>query len=739
MKNSLRKFSVVLAIIAAFLASPFLASAQSGFNPNFIISDSEIQDYRSWTRSEVQAFLDSRGSYLRDYSAEDVNGQIKSAAEIIYDAAERYQINPKFILVTLQKEQSLITDDAPTMRQLEWATGYGVCDSCSTSDPNLARHRGFGRQVDNAAGVMRWYYQNSDQGYIKKKDVPVLIDGQQVIPQSWATAFLYTYTPHLHGNRNFWRIWDTWFSQVYPNGTVFKSASTSDYWLLQEGKRRRFASRAALITRADPRTAITVPEIEIINYEIGPEITFSNYSILQTSSSSFYLVDNDELRPFDSTDTVRRLGYNPQEFIETTEEEISVLQRGTIITASTTAPQGIIYQITDRGNHYYLLKDNALYPIINSRIIETNFNQLKVERHQSSELAQYSIAESFVNFKDGTLLKIRDMNKIYVIEQGRKRAIADNETFLAMGYKQSNVVTVDMSYVASIPEGEPIYLNNRLLSSANKFLGDNEAPVPDIFQTRLPAYLVAEYPSGRIIAGKNIDSRRPIASLTKLLTAYEAVKQNINLNKSTAYNARAHSSYGNPLKLQTGEKIRNRDLLNAVLVGSINNVSRMLAQAASANEQSLIASVNGRLERWGADNTTIADVTGLDENNKSTPRDILKIFTFVTENDTLKTALGKSAYSFRETLNKNNKSSHTVRNTNPLFFSRGLNYKILASKTGYTDEAGGVLAMLVESKANRQRYVVITMGDTNYAHRFDEPNRLAKWAAAGNILISGTN
>ena len=210
------------------------------------------------------------------------------------DTALRYQINPKFLLVTLQKEQSLVTDDTPTQKQLDWATGYGVCDSCDLNSDSLLKYKGFGKQVDNAAGLIRWYYNNTDKSFVKKKDQNTMIDNQIIIPQSWATAFLYTYTPHIHGNKNFWRIWNTWFSQIYPNGTLLRSASSSEVWLVQNKIKRKFKNQATLLSRADPKMIVTVQETELSNYQTGQEISFPNYSILK-NNADFYLLDYDSL------------------------------------------------------------------------------------------------------------------------------------------------------------------------------------------------------------------------------------------------------------------------------------------------------------------------------------------------------------------------------------------------------------------------------------------------------------
>ena len=59
------------------------------FNPGRIIEDSEMLDCNSMSLNEIQAFLESKNSYLANYRTENAYGTIKSAAEIIYDAARR--------------------------------------------------------------------------------------------------------------------------------------------------------------------------------------------------------------------------------------------------------------------------------------------------------------------------------------------------------------------------------------------------------------------------------------------------------------------------------------------------------------------------------------------------------------------------------------------------------------------------------------------------------------------------
>lgn len=733
MHKEIRKILLYTLLGGLFLWLPLAVSAQVEFNPQFIISDEEMQSTANWTKEDVQKFLQDRGSFLATFIAEDIDGILKSASEIIYATAVRYQINPKFLLVTLQKEQSLVTDDTPTQKQLDWATGYGVCDSCNLNSDALLKYKGFGKQVDNAAGLIRWYYNNTDKSFVKKKDQNTSIDNQIIIPQSWATAFLYTYTPHIHGNKNFWRIWNTWFSQIYPNGTLLRSASSTEVWLIQNNVKRKFKNQSTLLSRANPKMIVTVQDSELSNYQTGQEISFPNYSILKTAAN-FYLLDYDTLRPFASAEVVRQIGYNPDEFIDIADADIVGYQIGSIITASTTAPQGVIYQITDLNNSYYLFKDNVLYPITDKGIVAVNYKDLAVEKHKVKDIKNIQVADLPLNFKDGTLLRVSDSSNVYVIENGKKRLIADADTFAALGYKRTNVIPVSSITVASILNGEPIFINGSLVSSRNKYLGDSEVKVDDIFGTKIPSYLIAEYPSGRIISGKNIDRSRPIASLVKLLVGYEALNHDFNLANSSVYSKAKNSSIGNSLPLRNGAKIKNIDLFNAMLVGSTNNTARLIVQSTGLSEKSFINSINERLDNWGADDTKIIDVTGLDSKNKSTPRNILKIFTRVMENANLKTTLSKYKYVFTELPSKSGAVKHVVSTPSSLLASAGKTYKIIASKTGSTDEAGVVTAMIIEVVKTKKQYTIITMGSADLKNQ--EANKIAKWISTGNVKIT---
>lgn len=82
-----------LLIIGALFCgfSPVLAQAQTDINPNFnpnhILDDSEMLNYNSMGLTEIQNFLQNKGSFLANYSTLNAHGDTRSAAQIIYDAS----------------------------------------------------------------------------------------------------------------------------------------------------------------------------------------------------------------------------------------------------------------------------------------------------------------------------------------------------------------------------------------------------------------------------------------------------------------------------------------------------------------------------------------------------------------------------------------------------------------------------------------------------------------------------
>jgi uncharacterized protein with LGFP repeats len=237
-------------------AGPASAVSGSDFNPGFIVSDAVFYDSGAMNESQIQSFIDAKGarctpaagntclkSYREStntipgdsYCAAYQGAASESAAQIIAKVASACKINPQVLLVTLQKEQGLVTSTAgkpaATFRR---ALGYGCPDNAGGwCDPSYS---GFFIQMQRAARQFQIYKARpTSYSYVAGRTNTILYHPNtacgttQVYIQNQATAALYNYTPYVpnaaalaagygtgdscssYGNRNFFLYFGDWF------------------------------------------------------------------------------------------------------------------------------------------------------------------------------------------------------------------------------------------------------------------------------------------------------------------------------------------------------------------------------------------------------------------------------------------------------------------------------------------------------------------------------------------------
>ncbi|MBR2586986.1 hypothetical protein IKE71_01270, partial [Candidatus Saccharibacteria bacterium] len=280
------KLSFLFAFVAAFiflaLRLPNNSSAASleNFRAGNIISDYTMSNFDSMTLPEIDAFLKSHGncadsdtvkaSWYPSLHYHIENGHFvcladerfsltssnygdllsadeasKTAAEIIYDAAQTYRINPQVLIVLLEKEQGLISDSWPNSTQFRSATGFGCPDTAACD----SKYYGLKNQIESAAWLFRtvldggWTNYPVGENYIHYNPNSAC-GGSVVNVENLATSSLYRYTPYqpnpaaiaagygtapcgAYGNRNFYLYFMDYFGD--PTVTVASLIDTKGY------------------------------------------------------------------------------------------------------------------------------------------------------------------------------------------------------------------------------------------------------------------------------------------------------------------------------------------------------------------------------------------------------------------------------------------------------------------------------------------------------------------------------
>ena len=211
-----------------------------------------------------------------------------------------------------------------------------------------------------------------------------------------------------------------------------------------------------------------------------------------------------------------------------------------------------------------------------------------------------------------------------------------------------------------------------------------------------------------------------MASFTKMMTAYRLMSEGLKLYSATTYNSKYKAKSGN-FRAVNGEIFNNKDLMYALLVSSMNTPARLLVSAVDKSETQFIARMNKQAKDWGLKKTKFTDTYGYDLGNVTTARDFLTLYKNTERVGDIREILGAKDYVYNEIKDLDGKPKHFDSHSNLLANKPGLPFKIISSKTGYLDESGAGLAMLIERPSDGKQFIIITMGNPDYKNRFVEP------------------
>jgi D-alanyl-D-alanine carboxypeptidase (penicillin-binding protein 5/6) len=197
------------------------------------------------------------------------------------------------------------------------------------------------------------------------------------------------------------------------------------------------------------------------------------------------------------------------------------------------------------------------------------------------------------------------------------------------------------------------------------------------------AWILVDPRDDAVLAAKAGDRRLPIASATKLMTAYLALKK-LKPKQTLAaapYKALAAESL---LGLRAGEKVTVKDLLYALMLPSANDAAETLAVGVGGTVPRFVAQMNRQANALGLDDTSYATPVGLDDpDNFSSAADLVTLATVLLENPLFARIVDTET----TTLQSGDRPRRiTSRNT-----LLGRDPSVDGVKTGHTIQAGYVL------------------------------------------------
>ncbi|RLQ23563.1 D-alanyl-D-alanine endopeptidase [Seongchinamella sediminis] len=231
---------------------------------------------------------------------------------------------------------------------------------------------------------------------------------------------------------------------------------------------------------------------------------------------------------------------------------------------------------------------------------------------------------------------------------------------------------------------------------------------------------------GNIIYGKDVDTVRPIASITKLMTAMVILDAGISLDeKITITKADRDLIRLTGSRLEYGATLSRREMVLLALMSSENRAATALGRTYPGGMDNFVAHMNRKAKALGMSNTRFADPAGLKSENVSTAADLARMvsaaeqYPLITEAST-KTRMDVYPYRGRGHL--------TYGNTNRLL--KNASWNIELSKTGYINEAGRCLVM--QANIDGEEVSIVLLNSFGKLTPFGDSNRLRKWMLANS-------
>ena len=217
-------------------------------------------------------------------------------------------------------------------------------------------------------------------------------------------------------------------------------------------------------------------------------------------------------------------------------------------------------------------------------------------------------------------------------------------------------------------------------------------------------YILMDANTGRVLAGKNYNTRALIASITKIMTCILAIESN-KLDKTLTVTDIIKKSYGSGIYIEEGEEITLRDLLYGLMLRSGNDAALMTAEYVGGDVETFVSLMNQKAKEIGMSKTTFVNPSGLDNSdsgNYSTAYDMALLTKYAMKNKEYRKIVKTKSYTV-----KTNKKTYIWKNKNKL-----LNEEyITGGKTGYTEKAKRTLVSSASS--DNMNLIVVTIRDSD--------------------------
>lgn len=252
-------------------------------------------------------------------------------------------------------------------------------------------------------------------------------------------------------------------------------------------------------------------------------------------------------------------------------------------------------------------------------------------------------------------------------------------------------------------------------------LGQEAAPAAELdtrqAMLRSEVAFVQDLESSHVLYDKNGDEVRPIASISKLMTALVVAEAGLPMDEvleiSDADVDRLRHSRS---RLRVGTQLSRADMLHLALMSSENRAAHALSRYYPGGMPAFVRAMNDKARALGMRKTHFVEPTGLSSENVSSPRDLVKLLRAVSKQPLIHRYTTDDSY----LVDVGRGRQLVYNNTNRLV--KNSDWDIRISKTGFINEAGECLVML--TRIDNRDVAIVLLNSTGRYSRIGDAVRI---------------
>ncbi|MGZ8134774.1 D-alanyl-D-alanine endopeptidase [Bordetella bronchiseptica] len=244
------------------------------------------------------------------------------------------------------------------------------------------------------------------------------------------------------------------------------------------------------------------------------------------------------------------------------------------------------------------------------------------------------------------------------------------------------------------------------------------SPAAEAAALRSSTAYVQDLETSTVLFAKNENVVRPIASISKLMTALVVVDANLPMDEMIEItdddvDTLKHTTS----RLRVGTVLSRGDMLHLALMSSENRAAHALGRNYPGGMPAFVAAMNAKARSLGMLNTRFVEPTGLSSENVSSPRDLARMLRAASQRPLIHRYSTDTEYEVEI-----NNRAQTFRNTNLLV--RKPDWDIKVSKTGFINEAGECLVML--ARINGRDMAIVLLDSQGKLSRIGDAVRIRR-------------